>query len=331
MRRPQLTTRNYIEGIRNRDRAILGRAITLVESDNFDHRMQAQELLQNLLPDTGGAHRIGISGVPGAGKSTFIEALGVRLVEEGHRVAVLAVDPSSTRTKGSILGDKTRMEQLSSRDAAFIRPSPTGGSLGGVGRKTRETILVCEAAGFDVILVETVGVGQSETLVAEIVDSYLVLVLAGAGDELQGIKRGVLELADIVAVNKADGNNVTAADAARVQYEQVFHLFRPPDNGHWNPRVLTCSALTGDGLDEVWKVFEEHRTTLERHDLLDKRRSRQRIQWMWSMVDEALMEAVRTHPDVASQIGALESDVFQGTITASAAAEKILEAFKLTS
>ena len=181
MKRPQLTTRDYIEGIRNRDRAILGRAITLVESNNTDHRRQAQELLKTLLPDTGGAHRIGISGVPGAGKSTFIEALGVHLVEEGHRVAVLAVDPSSTRTKGSILGDKTRMEQLSARDAAFIRPSPTGGSLGGVGRKTRETILVCEAAGFDVILVETVGVGQSETLVAEIVDSYLVLVLAGAG------------------------------------------------------------------------------------------------------------------------------------------------------
>jgi LAO/AO transport system kinase len=331
MKRPQLTTRDYIEGIRNRDRAILGRAITLVESNNTDHRRQAQELLKTLLPDTGGAHRIGISGVPGAGKSTFIEALGVHLVEEGHRVAVLAVDPSSTRTKGSILGDKTRMEQLSARDAAFIRPSPTGGSLGGVGRKTRETILVCEAAGFDVILVETVGVGQSETLVAEIVDSYLVLVLAGAGDELQGIKRGILELADIVAVNKADGNNVTAADAARAQYEQVFHLFRPPDNGHWDPRVLTCSALTGDGLNDVWKVFEEHRMTLEQYDLLDKRRSRQRIQWMWSMVDEALMEAVRTHPNVASQIEALESDVLRGTTTASAAAEKILEAFKLPS
>ena len=244
MKRPNLTTDDYIEGIRGHDRAILGRAITLVESNNAEHRKQAQELLKILLPETGGAHRIGISGVPGAGKSTFIEAFGMRLVEQGHRVAVLAVDPSSTRTKGSILGDKTRMEHLAAMDEAFIRPSPTGGSLGGVGRKTRETIMVCEAAGFDVVLVETVGVGQSETLVSDMVDIFLVLVLAGAGDELQGIKRGILELADIVAVNKADGDNINATQVARAEYERAFQLFRPPGHAPWDPRAVVCSART---------------------------------------------------------------------------------------
>ncbi len=327
MKRPNLTIDDYIAGIRNRDRAILGRAITLVESNNAEHRVQAQELLKILLPDTGGAHRIGISGVPGAGKSTFIEAFGGRLVEQGHRVAVLAVDPSSTRTKGSILGDKTRMEQLSAMDEAFIRPSPTGGSLGGVGRKTRETMLVCEAAGFDVVLVETVGVGQSETLVADMVDIFLVLVLAGAGDELQGIKRGILELADIVAVNKADGDNINATQVARAEYERAFQLFRPPGHAPWDPRAVVCSALTGLGLDDLWTLIEDHRRLITTNGELGKKRSRQRLRWMWSMVDDAVMEAVRSHPEVSSRLSGLEAEVLTGTTTATAAAEAILRSF----
>ncbi|MEN8163241.1 MAG: methylmalonyl Co-A mutase-associated GTPase MeaB [Acidobacteriota bacterium] len=326
MKRTNLTTDDYIEGIRGQDRAILGRAITLVESDNVEHRKRAQELLRILLPDTGGAHRIGISGVPGAGKSTFIEAFGGRLVEQGHRVAVLAVDPSSTRTKGSILGDKTRMEQLSAMDQAFIRPSPTGGSLGGVGRKTRETMLVCEAAGFDVILVETVGVGQSETLVADMVDVFLVLVLAGAGDELQGIKRGILELADIVAVNKADGDNLAATQAARAEYERAFQLFRPPGHAPWDPHAVVCSALTGLGLDDLWALIEDHRRVITNNGALTDKRSRQRLRWMWSMVDDAVMEAVRSHPGVSSRLAALETEVLAGSTTATAAAEAILRA-----
>lgn len=327
MKRPQLTIDDYIDGIRGRDRAILGRAITLVESNNPEHRRNAQELLRALLPETGGAHRIGISGVPGAGKSTFIEAFGGRLVEQGHRVAVLAVDPSSTRTKGSILGDKTRMECLAAMDHAFIRPSPTGGSLGGVGRKTRETMLVCEATGFDVILVETVGVGQSETLVADMVDVFLVLVLAGAGDELQGIKRGILELADIVAVNKADGDNVAATQTARAEYERAFQLFRPPGHALWDPHAVICSALTGLGLDVVWTLIEDHRRVITTNGALTENRSRQRLRWMWSMVDDAVMEGVRSNPDVASCLGNLEAEVLAGTTTATAAAEAILQAF----
>ncbi len=327
MKRPNLTTDDYIEGIRGNDRAILGRAITLVESNNAEHRKQAQELLRILLPDTGGAHRIGISGVPGAGKSTFIEAFGMILIEQGHRVAVLAVDPSSTRTKGSILGDKTRMEQLSAMNEAFIRPSPTGGSLGGVGRKTRETMLVCEAAGFDVILVETVGVGQSETLVADMVDIFVVLALAGAGDELQGIKRGILELADIVAVNKADGDNVNATRVARAQYERAFQLFRPPGHAPWDPHAVVCSALTGMGLDELWTLIQEHRRVITNNGTLTQKRSHQRLRWMWSMIDDAVMEAVRSNPEVSSQLSGMEAQVLTGTTTATAAAEAILHAF----
>lgn len=327
MTRPQLTVDDYIEGIRRRDRAILGRAITLVESNNPAHRQQAQELLRALLPNSGDAQRIGISGVPGAGKSTFIEAFGCSLVEQGYRVAVLAVDPSSTRTKGSILGDKTRMETLASRDEAFIRPSPTGGSLGGVGRKTRETMMVCEAAGFDVILVETVGVGQSETLVADMVDVFFVLVLAGAGDELQGIKRGILEMADIVAVNKADGNNMTAAKIARTEYERAFQLFRPPGHAPWDPRAVICSAMTGDGLDEIWSLIQDHRVVLTSNNLLAEKRSLQRLRWMWSMVDDAVMESVRSHPDVSSRLKDLEDRVLEGTTTATAGAETILRSF----
>ena len=326
--RPQLSTTDYLQGVRNGDRATLGRAITLVESNRPEHRRQAQELLTALLPHTGGAHRLGISGVPGVGKSTFIESFGCRLIDQGHRVAVLAVDPTSSVTRGSILGDKTRMEQLASREETFIRPSPTGGSLGGVARKTRESILVCEAAGFDVVLVETVGVGQSEAVVAGMVDFFLVLMLAGAGDELQGIKRGILELAHLVAINKADGDNVTAAKRDRAELDHALQILRPAgDDDPWKPRVITCSGLTGGGLDEIWRLVEEHRRLLTDGGILDDVRQRQLLQWMWTLVDEGLLAAAREHPDVTKVVPRLESDVLEGRVTATVAAETILRAF----
>jgi len=313
-------------GIRSNDRAALGRAITLVESNSPGDRDRAQELLTALLPSTGGAHRIGISGVPGVGKSTFIESFGLQLVDEGHRVAVLAVDPSSSVSKGSILGDKTRMERLAASDGAFIRPSPTGGSLGGVARKTREAILVCEAAGYDVVLVETVGVGQSETTVAEMVDFFLLLKLAGAGDELQGIKRGILELADLIAINKADGDNLQPAEHARAEFERALDILRSDDD--WKPRVVTSSGQTGAGLDEIWELIREHHQLLSANGELEQRRRHQLLGWMWSLVDEGLRSAVREHPGVADTLTALEEDVLEGKTTATSAAEKILSTFK---
>jgi LAO/AO transport system kinase len=321
-------TDDFIKGIRAGDRALLGRALTLVESNLADDRRQAQELLTALLPLTGGAQRIGISGVPGVGKSTFIESFGCSLVDAGHRVAVLAVDPSSSVSKGSILGDKTRMEKLAVSDGAFIRPSPTGGSLGGVARKTRESILVCEAAGYDVVLVETVGVGQSETAVAEMVDCFLLLMLTGAGDELQGIKRGILELADVIAVNKADGANAEAAARARAELERALAILRPAGDDGWKPKVLTSSGLTGTGLDEIWRIIEEHRGVMETGGELEHRRQRQLLGWMWEMVDEGLRNAVREHPGVAESLGTIEADVLEGRMTPTAAAENILNAFK---
>jgi LAO/AO transport system kinase len=319
---------HLLRGILDSDRATLGRAITLVESNAPDDRQRVQELLTNLLPDTGGAHRIGISGVPGVGKSTFIESFGLLLVENGHRVAVLAVDPSSTISKGSILGDKTRMEKLAASDDAFIRPSPTGGSLGGVARKTREAILVCEAAGYDVVLVETVGVGQSETAVADMVDFFLVLALTGAGDELQGIKRGILELADLIAVNKADGANLEAAEQARSELDRAIEILRPAGEDGWKPRVVTSSGLTGAGLDEIWEIILKHHKLFTDSGELEERRKRQLLGWMWSLVDDGLRAAVREHPDVASILEDLELDVLDGRATATAAAERLLDAFK---
>jgi LAO/AO transport system kinase len=316
-------------GIRENDRATLGRAITLVESNAPDDRERAQKLLTNILSDTGGSHRIGISGVPGVGKSTFIETFGLRLVDEGHRVAVLAVDPSSSVSKGSILGDKTRMEKLAASDNAFIRPSPTGGSLGGVARKTREAILVCEAAGYDVVLVETVGVGQSETAIAEMVDFFLLLKLAGAGDELQGIKRGILELADLIAINKADGDNLPAAELARSEFERALQILRPEDEDSWTPRVVTSSGQTGSGLEEIWEIIGEHHELLSGNGELERRRRRQLLGWMWSLVDEGLRVAVREHSEVATTLADVEQDVLEGRTTPSAAAGKILEAFKI--
>ena len=317
-----------LRGIEDRDRAVLGRAITLVESSNTDDRQTAQQLLTRLLPLTGNAKRIGISGVPGVGKSCFIEILGLQLVEDGHRVAVLAVDPSSSVSKGSILGDKTRMEKLTASDNAFIRPSPTGGSLGGVARKTRETILVCEAAGFDVVLVETVGVGQSEITVAEMVDFFLLLKLTGAGDELQGIKRGILELADLISINKADGDNIDAANGARTAFERALAILRPESEDGWQPRVVTSSGHTGVGLDEIWQIIGEHHEQLAATGELERRRQRQLLGWMWSMVDEGLRSAVREHPQVAGRLESLEEDVLEGRTTATAAADDILELFR---
>ena len=324
------TIDEYVDGLRGGDRATLGRAITLVESNRREHQLQAQQLLQRLLPDTGRAIRVGITGVPGVGKSTFIERLGCNLTAAGRSVAVLAIDPSSTLTGGSILGDKTRMVELSRDPRAFIRPSPSGGSLGGVARKTRETMLVCEAAGFDVVLVETVGVGQSEAVVAGMVDFFLLLMLAGAGDELQGIKRGVVELADMIAINKADGDNATRAERARRDYAAALGLLRPR-HGSWTPPVVTCSALQDRGLDELWQRVLEHRERLGDSGELQRQRVEQQLQWMWSIIDDELQGALRSHPEVQRQLPELERAVREGRATPAAAAHVLLEAFGLCS
>jgi LAO/AO transport system kinase len=316
----------YVEGVLRGDRTAIGRAITLVESTKPEHRVLAQEVLLALLPHAGDAHRVGITGVPGAGKSTFIDALGTNLTGAGHRVAVLAVDPTSSRTGGSILGDRTRMQRLSVDSAAFIRPSPTAGTLGGVTRSTREAIVVVEAAGFDVVLVETVGVGQSETLVANMVDFFLVLMIAGAGDELQGIKKGVLELADMIAVNKADGENERAAQVAAREYQHALRLVQPA-SPTWLPPVLTCSAVDNTGLDTIWAQIELHRRKLTETGEFTEKRNRQQVAWMWSTVEERLRRALRTHPEVRTLAPTLEAEVRAGRITPTLAADRILDAF----
>jgi LAO/AO transport system kinase len=326
MARAALTLDDYASGVLSGDRATLGRALTLVESDLPAHQEQAQELLLRLAQarrDAPLAFRVGITGVPGVGKSTFIEALGMHLLKEEHRVAVLAVDPTSTLSGGSILGDKTRMERLAQEEGAFIRPSPSRGSLGGVTRKTRESILICEAAGFDVVLVETVGVGQSETVVAEMVDFFLVLLLAGAGDELQGIKRGIVELADLLAINKADGDNRTAAERARQDYAAALHYLRPTTTD-WQPPVLTCSATEGTGIAAIWAAVEEHREILEESGEFAARRRRQQLGWMWSMVEDQLLQRVRRHPALVEALPEIERQVEAGTLPATLAARRIL-------
>ena len=312
-----------VEGVRTGSRAQLGRAITLVESARPDHRALAQQLLMELLPDAGGASRVGVSGVPGVGKSTFIEALGTRLTGEGHRVAVLAVDPSSTRTRGSILGDKTRMARLAVDDNAFVRPSPTAGTLGGVARATRETIVLMEAAGHDVVLVETVGVGQSEVAVAAMVDTFLFLTLARTGDALQGIKKGILELADVVAVNKADGDGERPARRAAAELAGALRMMTP---GHeqWRPPVLPCSAHTGAGLDEVWDAVQRHRALLDGDGTLARRRAEQEVQWMWAMVRDRMMDRLRTDEGLRAELPELERRVRDGDLTPALAAGTIL-------
>jgi len=312
-----------VTGLLNGNRRILAKTITLIESSLSSHLALAQAILDRLLPHTGKAVRIGITGVPGVGKSTFIESLGMLLVEKGHRVAVLAVDPSSTRSGGSILADKTRMERLCADSRAFIRPSPSGGTLGGVARKTRETMLVCEAAGFDVIIVETVGVGQSETTVSLMVDFFLVLMLAGAGDELQGIKKGVLELADAVAINKADGDNVEKARKAKKEYETALQLLRPA-SPNWSPPVLTCSARELTGIEEIWAVVLKHRNIMTLSCELDRNRRSQSLSWMWSLVEEGLKDRFHHHPAVRQHLPQLSLQVESGMLSPTAAAGQLL-------
>ncbi len=324
--RAQLSLDELEAGIAKADRSILGRAITLMESSRPEDTERANELLTRIIPKTGQALRVGITGVPGVGKSTFIETLGCLLTSRGHRVAVLAVDPSSTRSGGSILGDKTRMDRLSVDPNAFVRPSPTSGTLGGVAAKTRETMLLCEAAGFDIILVETVGVGQSELMVAEMTDFFLVLMLAGAGDELQGIKRGLMELADMLVVNKADGATKERAHQAARTYANAVRYLHPAD-APWLPPVLTCSALENEGIDEVWQKVESYRDTMTEAGLFGERRREQRLNWLWSMVNTRVREDLAKHPALQSTVAKLENDVQAATLAPTSAANEILEAF----
>jgi LAO/AO transport system kinase len=317
------------DGVRAGDRRTLAKTITLLESRRADHAALGQAVLEELAPRTGGAVRLGITGTPGVGKSTFIEALGMYVVGLGQRIAVLAVDPSSPRSGGSILGDKTRMERLAREPNAFIRPSPSGGSLGGVAHRTRETLLLCEAAGFDVVLVETVGVGQSEVAVASMVDCFAVLLQPGAGDELQGMKKGVLELADAMVVNKADGEQREAARRAQIAYQHALSLLRPSSPA-WSPPVLLASAVTGDGVAEFWAEVLRHRATLDESGELGTRRAEQAGTWMWSLLEEALQASFRAHPGVARALAAVEAEVASGKTTPGAAARRLLETFRST-
>jgi LAO/AO transport system kinase len=312
-----------IAGVRANDRATLGRAITLIESHKPEHRRLAQDLLQALLPDTGRAHRIGITGVPGVGKSTTIDQLGLNLVDAGHKVAVLAVDPTSKRTGGSILGDKTRMNRLATHANAFIRPSPTSGTLGGVAARTRETMALVEAAGFDIVIVETVGVGQSETTVAEMVDFFLVLLLAGAGDDLQGIKKGVIEIADMIAINKADGDNAARASRAAADYSHALHILTPASS-NWQPPVLTISGLANLGLDALWAQIEQHREKLSRSGEFAARRQSQAVTWMHEMLSDRLLGQLRSNPRVAASLPGLEADVRAGRLLPGRAVDQLL-------
>ena len=311
------------DGVRAGDRRALAKAITLVESTRADHQRSAQRLLELLLAHTGGAARLGVSGVPGVGKSTFIEAFGLQLIERGKRVAVLAVDPSSALSGGSILGDKTRMPRLAAAPEAFIRPSPSAGSFGGVTRRTREALLVCEAGGYDVVIVETVGVGQSEFAVASMVDFFLVLMLAGAGDELQGLKKGILELADALAITKADGDNVARAEQAAAQYRSALNLFHHASAG-WEPPVVTVSGLEGRGMDRVWAIVEEHRARPGPTGELAKKRRHQQQQWFWSMLEDGLKDHFLAREDVARMLPELEAAVAGGTLTPTEGARRLL-------
>ncbi|MEM7429954.1 MAG: methylmalonyl Co-A mutase-associated GTPase MeaB [Pseudomonadota bacterium] len=315
--------RELARGVKAGERAALGRAITLVESKRLDHEEMAQQLLLAVAPETGTAFRIGITGVPGVGKSTTIDTFGCNLTAAGHKVAVLAVDPTSQRSGGSILGDKTRMSGLSMDPNAFIRPSPTGQTLGGVARRTRETMMLCEAAGFDIVIVETVGIGQSETAVAEMVDFFLVLMLPGAGDELQGIKKGVLEIADMIAVNKADGDNAERARAAASEYRAAFNILTP-QSPNWAPPVLTVSGLKNEGLDAVWEEIRRHRDTFERTGEFSDRRRQQMVGWMRALLQEQVMSAFLRNDRIAERLPELESAVADGVSTPVMAVRELL-------
>ena len=325
LRRPvRLSVDEYVEGILSGSRMVLSKAITLIESNAPKHFETGQEIVQRILPHTGRAMRIGITGVPGAGKSTTIEALGSFLCEMGKKVAVLAVDPSSSISRGSILGDKTRMENLSRSPNAFIRPSPSGGTLGGVTRKSRETLLLCEAAGYEVIIVETVGVGQSEVAVRAMVDFFLLLVLTGAGDDLQGIKKGILELADSIWVNKADGNNRQRALGVRSEYDHILHHIRPATEG-WRTRAYVCSALTGEGIEDIWRVVEEFRQNVTDSGFMKERRRLQTLEWIRSMTMEFIQNKIAGNVELADWTAKVEREVITETLAPTLAARKIIE------
>jgi LAO/AO transport system kinase len=312
------------QDLRAGHRAALARAITLIESRRGDHQAAARDLVQELLRDTGKAVRVGITGSPGVGKSTTIDALGMFLIEHGHKVAVLAVDPSSARTGGSILGDKTRMARLAASDSAFIRPSPASGTLGGVAAKTREAMLLCEAAGFDVVLVETVGIGQSETAVCDMTDFFLALMLPGAGDELQGIKKGLVELADMIAINKADGDNIKRANLAAAEYRGALHILTPRSE-HWQPPVTIYSALTESGIDTLWQKILDHRTAMNTSGEFAARRQGQQVKWMWSMLEQRMMARLRSDASVRAKVKRIEAEVAAGRTSPALAAEQVAD------
>ena len=321
--RQRLSVSDYVDGVLNCDRALLAQAITLIESLNEDHRATADAVLNELLIQKQDSIRIGITGVPGVGKSTFIESFGKQLTSLDHKVAVLAVDPTSSRTGGSILGDKTRMQELSRDKNAFIRPSPTSGTLGGVTRVTRETIVLCEAAGFDVILVETVGVGQSEIMVSQMVDFFLALMLPGAGDELQGIKKGILEIADMIAVNKADGEMKNAANRAVMEYQHALDILNPK-SANWKPRSLSCSAYTGDGLVAIWETICGYKRLLKDAGEWQEKRKSQQVEWMWAIIRERILSKIETNEKVQSLVPQLELQVAESKLTPALAALEIL-------
>ncbi len=325
--RRSFTADEYCEALRAGDRVMLSRAITLAESSRDDHRLLAEEIIERLLPHTGNSLRVGITGVPGVGKSTFIESFGKFVLEQGRRLAVLAVDPSSSRTHGSILGDKTRMVELSRDERAFIRPSPSAGSLGGVARKTRESILLCEAAGFDTIFVETVGVGQSEIAVRRMVDFFLLLMLAGAGDELQGIKRGIMEMADLIAINKADGDNEKAAKRARGEYRSALHLFPLAADG-WSPKVLTCSAQERTGLDDIWATIEKHHEHMSAGGHFTERRREQAQYWMYESIDETIRRKFYESDVIKQALPGMEREVLEGKQNSFTAARRLIEMYE---
>lgn len=326
VKRPKLTTEQFVEGIVARDIAVLSQAITLVESNNPAHYAQAQQIIERCLPHAGRSIRIGITGVPGAGKSTFIEAIGGMVAGRGHRLAVLAIDPSSERSGGSILGDKTRMESLSTNKNVFIRPSPSAGSLGGVARKTRETVVLCEAAGYDVVFIETVGVGQSETAVHSMVDMFMLLQISGAGDELQGIKRGIMEMADMVVITKADGDNVIRAGLAARQFENALMLFPMPESG-WRPRVMTSSSVSRTGLEEVWSGVDEFMSFVRTNGFYDSNRRRQNEYWMLESINESLRSGFYNDPEIAELLPHYRAEVLGDRMSSFVAAHELLSKY----
>jgi LAO/AO transport system kinase len=325
-KKKQYAADEYIEGILSGNRIMLSQAITLIESSLPEHQHISQVIMEKCLPHSGNSIRIGITGVPGVGKSTFIESLGTMLTSRDHKIAVLAIDPSSERSKGSILGDKTRMENLAADQHAFIRPSPSAGTLGGVARKTRETIFLCEAAGFDTIFVETVGVGQSETAVHSMVDFFLLLMLAGAGDELQGIKRGIIEMADMIAITKADGSNIKKAEQAKSAYTSALHLFPPSESG-WIPRVLTCSASGNSGIEKIWNLIDEYQAFTEKNGYFSKRRKEQSLFWMYETIDQNLKDSFYNNPDLKKMIDKYDKEVLEDKISSFKAARTLLDKY----